>query len=398
MSRTLEIAVLGSTGSIGRAVLSLAAAFPDRLRVVALSAHRNVALLAGQIRRFGPAVVSVGSQALRGELLGLMGSPAGRPEVLVGPEGLADLAAQSGAGTVVSAVVGAAGLVPTWAALSRGLRVALANKESLVLAGDLLMALAGDRLSPVDSEHSAIFQALGGRLRDPGLRRLVLTASGGPFRGRSLEELSRVTAAQALAHPTWRMGPKISCDSATMMNKGLEVIEAHHLFGLGYDQIEVLVHPGSHVHSLAGFSDGSVLAQMGPADMRLAIAYALSHPGRWPLADLAGKDPDFEVFADGSIPPSLIFEAPDRKAFRALALAEAAGRAGGTAPAILNGANEVAVAAFLGGRLSFTGIAGLVEATLAAIPAGSLGSLADALAADAEARRVAEALAARCGF
>jgi 1-deoxy-D-xylulose-5-phosphate reductoisomerase len=357
-----------------------------------------VELLASQIRQHAPAAVSVGSPALRERLRDLLGRRSGGPEILAGQEGLCRLAAESGAGTVVSAVVGAAGLRPTWAALAKGLRVALANKESLVLAGEPLMALAEGRLSPVDSEHSAIFQALGGRLRDEGLRRLVLTASGGPFRGWRSKDLEKVTPAMALAHPTWRMGPKISCDSATMMNKGLEAIEAHHLFGLGYDQIEVLVHPSSYVHSMAVFRDGSVMAQMGPQDMRLAIAYALSSPERWPLADLARADPGFTAFAGAPVPPALLFEPPDRRVFKALALAEAAGRAGGTAPAILNGANEVAVAAFLGGRLSFTGIAGLVEATLAAIPAGSLGSLADALAADAEARRVAEVLAARGGF
>jgi 1-deoxy-D-xylulose-5-phosphate reductoisomerase len=317
---------------------------------------------------------------------------------LIGEEGLSTVAADSGADAVVSAVVGAIGIIPAMAVLARGLKLCLANKESLVLGGEILMDLAGDHLAPVDSEHSAIFQVLGGKLSHPALDRLILTASGGPFRGQNLVDLKKVTRESALRHPTWSMGPKITCDSATMMNKGLEVIEAHHLFGLSYDQIDVLVHPGSHVHSLAGFKDGSILAQLGPADMRLAISYALSHPDRWPLLDQGETNNDFANFKAPAIPNNLTFEEPDRKVFKALALAEAAGRVGGTAPAILNAANEVAVEAFLSGRISFIGIVDLVENVLSVLPAPPLRSLHEALYADAQARKTAKRLMAKRQF
>ncbi|MDR0620891.1 MAG: 1-deoxy-D-xylulose-5-phosphate reductoisomerase [Deltaproteobacteria bacterium] len=401
MAKPISLAVLGSTGSIGRSALALARAFPDKLTVAALAARQSLVPLADQILEFRPAVVSVADDSSRQKLLGLLAaapSPSPKnsiPEILVGPNGLNQAASASGAEAVLSAVVGAAGLPPTHAALSKGLKVCLANKESLVLGGEILMALAGDRLSPVDSEHSAIFQALGGKLRDPNLDRLILTASGGPFRGFSLAELQKVTREQALNHPTWSMGPKITCDSATMMNKGLEVIEAHHLFGLDYDRIEILVHPKSYVHSLAGFRDGSILAQMGPTDMKLAIAYALSHPERWPLKGLPARSPEFVAFADQTVPPILTFEPPDRRAFKALALAERAGRAGGSAPATLNAANEIAVEAFLAGAISFTAIADLVELTLAALPTQKLSTLDDCLAADRLARRRASELLAK---
>ncbi|MDR2301118.1 MAG: 1-deoxy-D-xylulose-5-phosphate reductoisomerase [Deltaproteobacteria bacterium] len=385
MTNPIKISILGSTGSIGRAALDLARALPDKIGVAGLAAKSGVEVLAQQIREFKPAVVSVGDEVARKKLLGLLGS-AKTPEILVGGAGLNLVASESGAEAVLSAVVGAAGLRPTHAALVKGLKVCLANKESLVLGGEILMKIAGDRLAPVDSEHSAIFQALGGRLGSPDLDRLILTASGGPFRGWNLNDLKTVTPEKALKHPTWSMGPKVTCDSATMMNKGLEVIEAHHLFNLGYDRIEVLVHPLSYVHSFAGFKDASILAQMGPTDMKLAISYALSYPERWHLKDIALNNGAFERFLNQAVPPNLAFEEVDRKVFKPLALAEMAGRIGGTAPATLNAANEVAVEAFLAGRLSFTGIADLLEKTLEALPAQKIGDLEEALAADNLAR------------
>ncbi|MDR1487724.1 MAG: 1-deoxy-D-xylulose-5-phosphate reductoisomerase, partial [Deltaproteobacteria bacterium] len=250
MSGPIKISVLGATGSIGRSTLSLAKAFEDRLEVVGLAAKTSVEALAWQTRLFRPKVVSVEGEEHRKKLLGLLKelSVSPLPEVLIGPDGLVATAVQSGAQAVISAVVGACGLRPAWIALEKGLKVALANKESLVLGGELIMKKVGSNLTPVDSEHSAIFQALGGKLRRPELRRIILTASGGPFRGWSSGQLQKVTRRMALNHPTWSMGPKISCDSATMMNKGLEVIEAHHLFGLDYDRIEVVVHSASLVH------------------------------------------------------------------------------------------------------------------------------------------------------
>ncbi|MDR1296231.1 MAG: 1-deoxy-D-xylulose-5-phosphate reductoisomerase [Deltaproteobacteria bacterium] len=417
MPSPLTIAVLGSTGSVGRSTLSLAAAFPEKIKVVALAARGgDPALLESQIRRFRPEAAALSDpgalDTLRRNLAGLKRPP----EMLAGEEGVVRLASRADAEVVVSAVVGAAGLRPTWAALKAGRRVALANKESLVLAGEILMKLAAGRLAPVDSEHSAIFQALDGRLNHPDLCRIILTASGGPFLGRTRGELRHVTPAEALRHPVWSMGPKISIDSATMMNKGLEVIEARHLFGLGYDRIEVVVHPAGLVHSLAGFKDGSLLAQLGPADMRLAIAYALSHPRRWRLlaagegdrlaavAALGGPGdegggggpgapgppgPDFSNFLPTALPGSLTFRPPDEETFGCLRLAREAGRTGGTAPAILNGANETAVEAFLAGKLSFLGIAEVVEKTLDKMEVRELGSVDDALEADAEARRIA---------
>ncbi|MDR0355160.1 MAG: 1-deoxy-D-xylulose-5-phosphate reductoisomerase [Deltaproteobacteria bacterium] len=438
MSGPRPISILGSTGSIGRATLSLARALPEKVKVVGLAAHSSVDVLARQILQFGPELVSVADPKRRDELLALLSDlsakdrrnlgqagdaapkgagPNGQafkmPEILWGQAGIETVAAEGGAETVVSAVSGAAGLRPTWAALRAGTKVALANKESLVLGGEVLMNAGRQLLSPVDSEHSAIFQALGGTLEHPHLNRLVLTASGGPFFGWSREELASVTPEMALNHPTWSMGPKITCDSATMMNKGLEVIEARHLFNLSYDQIEVVVHRASLVHSLAGFVDGSLLAQLGPTDMRLAIAYALSHPERWPLLALGEKDSakgeslggqsektrpnpgeveDFARYRPSRLPETLTFAQPDRKVFKALALAEAAGRVGGTATAILNGANEAAVEAFLAKELSFVGIADVVEETLEKNSAGRLLSIEDALAADAEARVVAREL------
>jgi 1-deoxy-D-xylulose-5-phosphate reductoisomerase len=372
-----RLAILGSTGSIGTATLDVAARFPERFSVVALAAGHNVELLAEQIRTWHPRLVAVAegadAAALRREFPGL--------DVLAGPEGREAVATHPDATTIVAAFVGAVGLVPTWRALALGREVALANKETLVAAGELVMAAAaasGGRVLPIDSEHNALHQAL--RVGPPGsVRRLILTASGGPFRTWSEQELHTVTVDQALAHPTWRMGAKITIDSATMMNKGLEIIEAHHLFGMTEERIAVIVHPESRVHSLVEYTDGTLIAQLSVNDMRFPILYALSYPERLPsplgFLDLV------EVAA-------LHFAPADERRFPCLRLAREALRAGGTVPAVLNAANEVAVAAFLAGRLPFMGIPAVVEAALAreAAEAHTLTVMEDALAADERGR------------
>jgi 1-deoxy-D-xylulose-5-phosphate reductoisomerase len=372
-----RIAVLGSTGSIGRAALEVVDAVPG-LQVTALAAGRNVEQLAEQVRRFRPALVSVSEPGLQERLREMIDEPA--PEVMCGDEGARAVATHD-VDLVLCAMVGAVGLEPTLAALGRPVTVAVANKEPLVMAGALCMERArqsGATLIPVDSEHSAIFQALRGH--DPNdVRRLLLTGSGGPFRG--ARELETVTLEQALAHPTWTMGRKISIDSATLMNKGLEVIEAHWLFGVPAERIDVLIHPQSVVHSLVELQDGSMLAQLGLPDMRIAIAYALTYPRRaalpFPSLDLSRVGP-------------LTFEPPDMERFPCLALAYQALQKGGTCPAVLNAANEVAVAAFLEGRIPFTAIPGVIERTLAAHRSLD-SSLENVLAADAWSRQVAAA-------
>lgn len=345
------IAILGSTGSIGRQALEVIAAHPDRFRVAGLAAGGNAKLLAEQARLFRPAVAAVADERAYNELRAALSGSSTR--VLAGAEGLIAVAAHEEAEQVLTAVVGAAGIGPTLAAIAAGKDIALANKETLVAAGALVTAraeTAGVRLIPVDSEHSAIFQCLAGIERQ-ALSRIILTASGGPFLRLPLAELDRVTAAEALQHPNWRMGDKITIDSATMINKGLEVIEAHWLFGLDFDRIEVVIHPGSLVHSLVELIDGAVLAQLGLADMRLPIAYALSYPERlpspWPrLGSLAGLN--------------LEFLAVEHERFPALALAYEMGRRGGAWPAVMSAANEVAVAAFLQGKIPFTAITRVV--------------------------------------
>jgi len=383
-----RLAVLGSTGSIGTATLDVAARFPERFSVVSLAAGRNLALLAEQIRAHHPRLVAVADEAdarrLAAEFPGL--------EVASGEAGRVAAATHPDADAVVSALVGAVGLVPTWHAVLAGRDVMLANKETLVMAGELVMAAAarhGAAVLPIDSEHNALHQALRvGDRRD--VRRLVLTASGGPFRTTPAAELARVTAADALAHPTWRMGAKITVDSATMMNKGLEVIEAHHLFAMPDERIAVVVHPQSRVHSLVEFVDGTLIAQLAVNDMRFPILYALSYPERLP-SPLG--------FLDLVEVGTLTFEAADEVRFPCLALARAALAAGGSAPAVLNAANEVAVAAFLAGRLSFPGIPAVVaealdreQRTVAAVR-----ELADVLAADARGRELAAAALAKFG-
>jgi 1-deoxy-D-xylulose-5-phosphate reductoisomerase len=348
MSSQLRVAILGSTGSIGRQALDVAARMPEAVRVTALAAHSDHSLLAEQARSFRPVAVALhdpaAARAAQRELPGV--------DVGAGPESVEALAAHPEVDVVLNALVGAAGLRATIVSLTSGKTLALANKESLVAGGELVTALARPgSILPVDSEHSAIFQCLIGE--DPhDVARIWLTASGGPFRGRGRAFLEQVDAAAALAHPTWAMGPKITVDSATLMNKGLEAIEAHHLFAVGYDRISIVVHPQSCIHSMVEFADGSVKAHLGATDMRIPIQYAFSHPHRW-----ASPVPSVDFTTLGS----LDFEPVDHETFRCLALALAAGREGGTLPAVLNAANEVAVAAFLDGRCRLTDIDRVVE-------------------------------------
>jgi 1-deoxy-D-xylulose-5-phosphate reductoisomerase len=375
-----RIAILGSTGSIGEQTLDVAGRFPERYRVVALAAGRNLARLGEQVRRFRPELVVVAEAQGARELAERLGP--GAPRIGSGAEGLLEVATHP-ADLVVSALVGALGLEPTLAAIRAGRDIALANKEVLVMAGALVLREVrahGVSLLPVDSEHSAIFQALAGQ-RSEDVSRLVLTASGGPFRTWSEQEIAAASVEQALRHPNWDMGPKITIDSATLMNKGLEVVEARWLFDVPPERVEVLVHPQSIVHSLVEFVDGSVLAQLGLPDMRVPIAVALAHPERLPL-DLDRLD----LAAVGE----LRFEVPDRKRFPCLDLAYAALAASEAAPAVLNAANEVSVAAFLAGRIRFPAIAAanaaVLEAHVAQPGGAALRDLADAREADGWAR------------
>ncbi|PXV58654.1 1-deoxy-D-xylulose 5-phosphate reductoisomerase [Dyella jiangningensis] len=360
-----KVAVLGATGSIGGSTLDVIARHPDRFRATVLTAHSNVAALAELCIRHRPELAVIADPALEGELSRRLAAAGVRCDIASGHDAITQAVSGTLCDTVVAAIVGAAGLDSTLAAARTGKRLLLANKESIVMAGALLLdalAVGGGELIPVDSEHNAIFQCLpGGRppLAASGVRRLILTASGGPFRGRTRAELAGVTPEQACKHPNWVMGRKISVDSATLMNKGLEVIEAHHLFGAAPDLIDVLVHPQSLVHSLVEYVDGSVLAQLGNPDMRTAIAHALA----WPARIEAGVAP-----LDLAACAPLAFQHPDLDTFRCLALAFQALRAGGDATAILNAANEVAVEAFLAGGLPFLGIADLVESVLTELP------------------------------
>ena len=363
--------MLGSTGSIGTQALEVIGR-SDELQAVGLAAGSGWETVVEQAREHGVPAVGIadaeGAQKAQESWSG---------RVLAGEEGIHKLIATSGADLVLNAIVGAAGLGSTIVALAEGIDVALANKESLVLGGELVMALAegtGARLLPVDSEHSALFQLIGSEA--PGtVERLVLTASGGPFRGR--DDLADVSVADALAHPTWRMGGRITIDSATLMNKGFEAIEAHHLFAVPYERIEVVVHPQSLVHSLVHLNDGSSLAHLGYPDMRVPISYALHYPERHDV-----EVPQLDLAAAGS----LTFERPDLDTFACLRLALEAGRAGGTAPTVLNAADEVAVAAFLEERIPFTAIPAVIERVMEAMPAESVSHFDDLFAADAEAR------------
>lgn len=345
-----KIALLGSTGSIGRQTLEVVENLGRDYRIVALTAGSNDALLEQQVRRFEPELAVLGDRGAAASLERRLGDAG--PRVEAGPEGLLTAARWPSADLVVVALVGFSGFFPTLAALEGGKSVALANKEALVVGGEVLARrglLEGERIIPLDSEHSAIRQSLGGAPCST-IRRIWLTASGGPFRGWGPERLARATPAEALAHPNWRMGPKITVDSATLMNKGFEVIEAHWLFGVPLERIEVVIHPQSALHSAVEFDDGSVIGQLGPPDMRLPIQYALTCPERkthpWPRFDLLGQ--------------TLTFSAPDRESFPCLELAFRAQRVGGTMPACLNAANEVAVEHFLKGALAFTAIPRLI--------------------------------------
>jgi 1-deoxy-D-xylulose-5-phosphate reductoisomerase len=379
-----RVALLGATGSIGASALDVVARHPDRFVVESLSANTNVDALLALCSRFRPRRAVIADATRYVELREGLATRGLATQAAAGDEALDEIAADPASDTVVAAIVGAAGVASTLAAAAAGKRLLLANKESVVLAGAVLTRLArehGACLLPVDSEHNAIFQCLPADGARGGVRRLLLTASGGPFRGRTRDQLRDVTPEQACAHPNWVMGRKISVDSATLMNKGLEVIEAHHLFGVPADRIEVVVHPQSVVHSLVDYVDGSVLAQLGNPDMRTALAHALA----WPERIDSGVAP-----LDLAHVGRFDFQAPDLQAFPALGLAYAALEAGGTAPAILNAANEVAVAAFLEGRLGFLDIAGLIERTLTALPAEPAEDLAVLLASDFRARRMAE--------
>jgi 1-deoxy-D-xylulose-5-phosphate reductoisomerase len=376
MSR--RIAILGSTGSIGCNALRVIDALGPAYDVVALSAHRSVELLAEQTRRYRPRFVAVTNGDCAGQLQPLVGGL--DVELLVGPESLIELAQSDDVDTVLTAVVGAAGLPSALAAAHCGKRLAIANKEPLVIAGELLTRVAresGCTLLPVDSEHSAVFQAMQSGSASE-VRKIVLTASGGPFRGASRQELEQVTLEQALAHPVWRMGPKITIDSATMMNKALEIIEARWLFDVPVDRIDVLIHPESIVHSLVEFVDGSVIAQLGQPDMCLPIQYALTYPQR-----VAGISERLRLEEIGC----LRFEKAEPETFRALVLAYEVARTGGTAPVVFNAANEAAVEAFLAGRIRFVQIMELVEHCLDRHDVRHTISLDELLDADAWARR-----------
>ena len=383
------IALLGATGSIGGSTLDVVARHPDRFRIGALSAHARVDELLALCERFRPDSAVVADPAAWPALRDGLAARGLPTRALAGPQALDEVAADPANDTVVAAIVGAAGVASTLAAARAGKRLLLANKESVVVAGALLMdavRAGGATVLPVDSEHNAIFQCLpadGGR---QGVRRLLLTASGGPFRGRRREDLATITPEQACAHPNWVMGRKISVDSATLMNKGLEVIEACHLFGLPPERIEVVVHPQSVVHSLVDYVDGSVLAQLGNPDMRTALACGLA----WPERIDSGVAPlDLAALA------RFDFERPDLGTFPCLGLAYRALQAGGGTPAVLNAANEVAVSAFLQGRLGFLGIPDLIQACLDAQDGGTADSLDQLMDTDAAARRTAEALIPR---
>jgi 1-deoxy-D-xylulose-5-phosphate reductoisomerase len=348
------ITLLGSTGSIGTQTLDIVASHPDRFRLVGIAAGSNVDLLAEQVKQFRPEIVGIADKSKFAALQTALEGLDYKPKLVAGEEGLVEIAAYGDAQSVVTGIVGCAGLLPTIAAIQAGKDIALANKETLIAGGPVVLPLVkkhGVRLLPADSEHSAIFQCLQG-VPEGGLRRIILTASGGSFRDWPAEKLAQVTIADALKHPNWSMGKKITIDSATLMNKGLEVIEAHYLFGLDYDDIDIVIHPQSIIHSLIELQDSSVLAQMGWADMRLPLLYAVSWPERiatdWPRLDLVKAG-------------DLTFREPDRVKYPAINLAYAAGRAGGTMPAVLNAANEQAVALFLDEKIDFLTIPRVIE-------------------------------------
>ena len=390
MNGVREVCILGSTGSIGESTLDVIARHPDRFAVRALSCGSRWEELLRQCRRWRPAQAAVGDPAGAAKLRAALRADGLATEVLEGEQGLEQIAADPGSDTVMAAIVGAAGLAPTIAAAGAGKRLLLANKEALVMGGAFFMAAVRDggaELLPIDSEHNAIFQCLPVGYRTGGrpvaVRRLLLTASGGPFRCAALESLDAVTPEQAVAHPNWVMGRKISVDSATMMNKGLEMIEACWLFGMPVEQVEVLIHPQSVIHSMVEYVDGSVLAQLGSPDMRVPIACAMSWPER-----IASGAPVLDLVASAS----LAFEAPDLRRFPCLRLAMQAAGEGGSMPIALNAANEIAVAAFLDRRIGYMGIPRVIERVLGGHVACEPESLEHVKAIDAEARRVANGL------
>jgi 1-deoxy-D-xylulose-5-phosphate reductoisomerase len=377
------ITLLGSTGSIGTQTLDIVASHPDRFRLVGIAAGSNVDLLAEQVKQFRPEIVGIADKSKFADLQTALAGLDYKPKLVAGEEGLVEIAAYGDAQSVVTGIVGCAGLLPTIAAIQAGKDIALANKETLIAGGPVVLPLVkkhGVRLLPADSEHSAIFQCLQG-VPEGGLRRIILTASGGSFRDWPAEKLAQVTIADALKHPNWSMGKKITIDSATLMNKGLEVIEAHYLFGLDYDDIDIVIHPQSIIHSLIELQDSSVLAQLGWADMRLPLLYAVSWPERiatdWPRLDLVKAG-------------DLTFREPDRVKYPAINLAYAAGRAGGTMPAVLNAANEQAVALFLDEKIDFLTIPRVIEQVCDRHrPDHRLDpTLADILAVDSWARKI----------
>jgi 1-deoxy-D-xylulose-5-phosphate reductoisomerase len=380
------ISILGSTGSIGRQCLDVVASNAGKFQIVALAAGHNVKLAAQQAQKCRPQIISVATEAAAKELCAILKTKREnnhlQPEILFGPEGMERVATHPEAEMVVSAAVGVVGLPATYRAIEAGKHIALANKEVLVAAGEVVMAAVHRQkiaLLPVDSEHNAIHQCL--RAGEPKeVKRLILTASGGPFRKTPLSHFSKITPKQALNHPNWKMGQRITIDSATLMNKGFEVIEAKWLFGTGLDKIQVVIHPQSTVHSMVEFIDGSILAQLGPTDMRMPIQYALTYPERAPSNTCA---------LDWSTLRKLEFAAVPAKKFPCLALAKEASRQGGPLPCALNAADEIAVAAFLEKRLPFLGIAAVIEKVLEKMPRTSLHSIPDVLEADAEARRLA---------
>ncbi len=376
------ITLLGSTGSIGTQTLDIVAQYPDRFRIVGLAAGRNMAMLAQQIRQFRPEIVAICDREQLPELTQAVADLSPQPIILAGDAGVIEVARYGDAETVVTGIVGCAGLLPTVAAITAGKDIALANKETLIAGGPVVLPLVqqhGVKLLPADSEHSAIFQCLQG-VPSGGLRRILLTASGGAFRDWPVEQLESVTVADALKHPNWSMGRKITVDSATLMNKGLEVIEAHYLFGMDYDQIEIVIHPQSIIHSLIELQDTSVLAQLGWPDMRLPLLYALSWPERiytdWKRLDLVKAG-------------NLTFREPDHQKYPCMQLAYAAGRSGGSMPAVLNAANEQAVALFLDEKIRFLDIARCIESVCDRFTSQnrSTPSLDEILAADRWARQ-----------
>lgn len=387
-----NITVLGSTGSIGTSTLDVVARHPDKYRITALTAHRQIDLLFRQCMRFKPRFAVLLDENSAAQLRALLCDAGLATEVLCGVDALEQVCVLPEVDAVMAAIVGAAGLRPTLAAAKSGKKILLANKETLVLAGNVFMdavRISGSALLPIDSEHNAIFQALprnySGNMADHGVRRILLTASGGPFRNTPLSELQNVTPDQACAHPNWTMGRKISVDSASMMNKGLEVIEAHWLFNASADDIQVVIHPQSVIHSLVEYIDGSVIAQLGNPDMRTPIAYGLAYPERID----SGVAP-LDLFKVAT----LSFDEPDFERFPCLALAYQALRTAGTAPAVLNAANEIAVAAFLDHKISFLSIPRVINEVLNRLPVNVVTVIDDVLDADLAARRAAEKIIA----